>query len=148
MCFLQRTYHTLAYLSVALPMTNKQVKPWGRSLQWHHNGRNSVSNHQPHDWFLNRLFRRRSKETSKLRVNWPLWGDFTGDPWIPRTNGQLRGKCFHLMTSPWWPMDILIQSNVKTIVYNQIIIGDVIIYRQHTLHISTTIRISWLKAIK
>ena len=24
---------------------------------------------------------------------------FTGDRWIPRTNGQLRGKCFHLMTS-------------------------------------------------
>ena len=22
-----------------------------------------------------------------------------GDRWIPRTNGQLRGKCFHLMTS-------------------------------------------------
>ena len=23
------------------------------------------------------------------------------DRWIPRTNGQLRGKCFHLMTSSW-----------------------------------------------
>ena len=22
-------------------------------------------------------------------------------PWIPRTNDQLRGKCFHLMTSSW-----------------------------------------------
>ena len=29
------------------------------SLQWHHNGHNSVSNHQPHDCLLNRLFRRR-----------------------------------------------------------------------------------------
>ena len=27
-----------------------------------------VSNHQPHDCLLNRLFRRRSKKTSKLRV--------------------------------------------------------------------------------
>ena len=27
--------------------------------------------------------------------------EFTGDRWIPRTNGQLRGKCFHLMTSSW-----------------------------------------------
>ena len=26
-------------------------------------------------------------------------GEFTGDRWIPRTNGQLRGECFHLMTS-------------------------------------------------
>ena len=38
-------------------------------LQWRHNGRDSVSNHQPHDCFLNRLFRRRSKKTSRLRVN-------------------------------------------------------------------------------
>ena len=27
--------------------------------------------------------------------------EFTGDRWIPRTNGQLREKCFHLMTSSW-----------------------------------------------
>ena len=24
------------------------------------------------------------------------------DRWIPRTKGQLRRKCFHLMTSSWW----------------------------------------------
>ena len=43
----------------------------GFSLQWRHNGRDSVSNHQPHDCLLNRLFRRRSvysDATSKLRV--------------------------------------------------------------------------------
>ena len=38
------------------------------SLQCGHNGRDSVSNHQPHDCLLNRLFRRTSKKTSKLRV--------------------------------------------------------------------------------
>ena len=38
------------------------------SLLWRHNGRDSISNHQPHDCLLNRLFRRRSKKTSKLRV--------------------------------------------------------------------------------
>ena len=27
--------------------------------------------------------------------------EFTADRWIPRTKGQLRGKCFHLMTSSW-----------------------------------------------
>ena len=37
-------------------------------LLWRHNGRDGVSNHQPHDCLLNRLFRRRSKQTSKLRV--------------------------------------------------------------------------------
>ena len=38
------------------------------TLQWRQNGHDSVSNHQPHDCFLNRLFRRISKKTSKLRV--------------------------------------------------------------------------------
>ena len=44
------------------------------TLQWRHNGRDSVSNHQPHDCLLNRLFRRRSKKTSKLSVTgrWPV----------------------------------------------------------------------------
>ena len=38
------------------------------TLQWHHNERDGVSNHQCLDSLLNCLFRRRSKETSKLRV--------------------------------------------------------------------------------
>ena len=52
------------------------------SLQWRHNGHNGASNHQPHDCLLNRLFRRRSKKTSKLRVtgfcagNSPVTGEF------------------------------------------------------------------------
>ena len=37
-------------------------------LQWGLYGRDSVSNHQPHDFLLNRLFRCRSKKTSKLGV--------------------------------------------------------------------------------
>ena len=28
-----------------------------------------------------------------------LCGEFTGDRWIPHTNGQQRGKWFHLMTA-------------------------------------------------
>ena len=39
-----------------------------RPLQWHNNGQDGVSNHQPHQCWLKRLFRRRSKKTSKLRV--------------------------------------------------------------------------------
>ena len=35
------------------------------SLQWRYNEHDGVSNHQPHDCLLKRLFRRRSKETSK-----------------------------------------------------------------------------------
>ena len=55
-------------------------------LQWRHNDHNGISNHQPHDCLLNRLFRLRWKKTSKL--HWPLWGEFTGDRWISRTKGQ------------------------------------------------------------
>ena len=52
------------------------------SLRWRHNGCDSVSNHQPRDCLLNRLFRHRSKKTSKLRVtglcagNSPETGEF------------------------------------------------------------------------
>ena len=53
-----------------------------KPLQWRHNGRDVVSNHQPHDCLFNHLFRRRSKKTSKLRVtglcaeNSPVTGEF------------------------------------------------------------------------
>ena len=38
------------------------------SLQWRHKERSGVWNHRRLDCLLNRLFRRRSKKTSKLRV--------------------------------------------------------------------------------
>ena len=38
------------------------------SLRWRHNGRDGVSNHQPHHCLLNRLLRRKSKKISKPRV--------------------------------------------------------------------------------
>ena len=47
-----------------------------------YNGHDGVSNHQPYDCLLNRLFRRRSKKTSKLRVTGlcegisPVTGEF------------------------------------------------------------------------
>ena len=52
------------------------------ALLWRHNEHDSVSNHQPHDCLLNRLFRHRSKKTSKPRVtglyagNSPETGEF------------------------------------------------------------------------
>ena len=48
------------------------------SLQWRHNGRDSLSNHQPHDCLLNRLFRCRSKKTSKFRVTGLYAGNSPG----------------------------------------------------------------------
>ena len=68
------------------------------SLQWRHNDHGGVSNHQPCGCLLNRLFIRRWKKTSKLRVT-GLCAGIHRDRWIPRTKGQQRGKWFHLMTS-------------------------------------------------
>ena len=51
-------------------------------LQWRHNGRACVPNHRHLDCLLNRLFRRRPRETPKLRVtdfgeeNSPMTGEF------------------------------------------------------------------------
>ena len=58
------------------------------SLQWRHNERDGVSNHQPDDCLLNRLFKAQIKENIKAPRDWPLWGEFTGDRWISRTKGQ------------------------------------------------------------
>ena len=52
------------------------------SLQWRHNEHDGISNHRRLDYLLNRLFGRRSKKTSKLRVsglcegNSPVPGEF------------------------------------------------------------------------
>ena len=52
------------------------------ALQRRHNEHDDVSNHQPHDCLLHRLFRCRSKKTSKLCItgrcggNSPLTGEF------------------------------------------------------------------------
>ena len=47
------------------------------------------------------IVRAQVKESIKAPRHWPLWGEFTGDRWIPRTKGQLHGKRFHLMTSSY-----------------------------------------------
>ena len=53
------------------------------TLRWRHNERDSVSNHQPQDCLLNRLFRRRSKKTSKLRVTGLCVGNSPGTAEFP-----------------------------------------------------------------
>ena len=46
-----------------------------RPLRWRHNEGHGVSDHQPRDCLLNRLFRRRSKKTSNLRVTGLCFGN-------------------------------------------------------------------------
>ena len=91
-------------------------------LQWRHNERDGVSNHQPHHCFLNRLFQAQMKENIKsprwrlkspasplfpqpfiqaqMKENiksprhWPLWGEFTGHRWNPPHKGPVTRKIF------------------------------------------------------
>ena len=55
---------------------------FNHALQWLHNERNAISNHQPFHCLLSRLFRGRSKKTSKLHItglcagNSPVTGEF------------------------------------------------------------------------
>ena len=53
------------------------------TLRWRHNELDGVSDHQPHDCLLNRLFGRRSKKTSKLRVTGLCVGNSPGTGEFP-----------------------------------------------------------------
>ena len=63
------------------------------SLHWRYNDRGGVSNHQPHGCLLNRLFRRRSKKTSKLRVTGLCAGNSPGPVNSPH-KGPVTRKMF------------------------------------------------------
>ena len=83
------------------------------SLQWRHDGYAGVSNHQPHDCLLNRLFRHRSKKTSKLRVtglcegNSPVTGEF---PAQKASNAE--------NVSIWWRHNVKPASRVISVCVN------------------------------
>ena len=69
-------------LAADSPAWQDAIASAAMSLQWRHNGHDGVINHQPHDCLLNRLFKYRSKKTSKLCVtglcagNSPVIGEF------------------------------------------------------------------------
>ena len=77
--------NTAAEALTAWPSTHLRLQSNSRhnsSLQWRHNGRDGVSNHQLHDYSLDHLIRRTSKKAPKLRVtglgagNSPRTGEF------------------------------------------------------------------------
>ena len=79
--------------SVALQDTTNNQTP----LRWRQNGRDSVSNHQPRGCLLNRLFRRRSKKTSKLLVTGLCAGNSPGTGEFP---AQMASYAENV--SIWW----------------------------------------------
>ena len=91
-----RCYYDVYWLGGMFSLTTT-----ANALRWRHNGHDGDSNRQPHDCLLNRLFMRRSKKTSKLRVtglcagNSPVTGEF------PAQMASTAEIFFHLMTSSW-----------------------------------------------
>ena len=67
------------------------------ALQWLHNGLDGVSIHQPHHCLLSRLFGRRSKKTSKLRVTGLCVGNSPGTGEFP---AQMASNAENV--SIWW----------------------------------------------
>ena len=83
------------FLKMQTPYTNCSVICV--RLQRRHNGRDSISNHQPQDCLLNRLFRRRSKKASKLRVTGLCAGNSPGTGEFP---AQMTSYAENV--SIWW----------------------------------------------
>ena len=77
------------------------------SLRWRHNDRDSVSNHQPHNCLLNRLFRRRPKKTSKLPVTGLCAGNSSGTGEFP---AQMASNAENI--SIWWRHHVAIELSV------------------------------------
>ena len=75
------------------------------SLRWRRNGHGGVSNHQPHDCLLNRLFRRRSN--IKAPRHWPLCGEFTGTGEFPAQRASNAEN-----VSIWWRHYVLIERRL------------------------------------
>ena len=67
------------------------------TLLWRYDELDGVSNHQPHDCLLNRLFGRRSKKTSKLRVTGLCVGNSPGAGEFPAQMASYEEN-----VSIWW----------------------------------------------
>ena len=70
-----------------------------RTVLWRHNEGDGVANRV--SIVCSIVCSCADQRKQQVPRHWPLWGEFTGDRWIPRTKGQWSGKCFHLMTSSW-----------------------------------------------
>ena len=90
--------HNLGVLHVDILTETSTIWPTFYTLRWRHNGRDSVSNHQPNDCLLNRLFRRGSQKTSKLRVTGLCAGNSPGTGEFP---AQMASNAENV--SIWWP---------------------------------------------
>ena len=97
--------HSVCLLCLVLALT----------LRWRHNERDGVSTHQPHDCWLNRLFKAQIKESVKAPRHCPLWGEFTRWPMNSPHKGPITRKMF--------PFDDVIMNDFYTGWLMELILG-------------------------
>ena len=96
-------YHVTLLTCILLCLKGEDSIEWSvtryeyTALRWRHNDHAGVSNHQPHGCLLNRLFRRKSKKTSKLRVTGLCAGNSPGTGEFP---AQMASYAENV--SIWW----------------------------------------------
>ena len=101
---------TFFMLGLSLIHVN-EIGPWFVfPLQWRHNQRDDVSNHQPHNCLLKRLFSRRSKKTSKLRFCglWEGYSPMTGEFSAQRASNPEN-------VSIWWRHHVMVRAWIKNV---------------------------------
>ena len=81
--YIFKSIFLVGVLIALLVIYTLQLVPIRLLLQWRHNERDGVSNHQPRDCLLNHLFRRKSKKTSKLHVTGLCEGNSPGTGEFP-----------------------------------------------------------------
>ena len=112
-CCSWNIYHKGWDCPLALSRSRVYQPERATTLQRRHNGRDSVSNHQPHHCLLSGLFRHRSKKTSKLRVtglcagNSPMAGEFPAQMASNAENVSIWWRhhgCYEIyICNPWRP---------------------------------------------
>ena len=80
------------------------------TLQWSHNGRDGVLNHRLHQCLLNRLFRSRSKKTSKFRVTGRCAGNSSVTDEFPAQRASNAEN-----VSIWWRHHDTVWSRYSTV---------------------------------
>ena len=106
MCFTSLFHrHQITWCNANLERVEKKMTPEFETRACFHyieleleqllqNEPDGVSNHKPHHCLPNRLFRRRSKKTSKLCLTGLFWGEFTGHSVNSPHKGPVTRKMF------------------------------------------------------
>ena len=112
-------YHDWLFYRRLLIIVSQQVALvmiyWSKSLRWRHNELDGVSDHQPHGCLLNRLFRRWSKKTSKLRVTGLCVGNSPGPVNSPHKGPVTRNMLpFDDVIMILWIINMLYHWSLQT----------------------------------